>query len=63
LTHSATLFVVTLNWSAAAAFVRPPSIALRAIALRDRVHRFNASGRAGLLDNWTEDPKSRWSEA
>jgi hypothetical protein len=33
--------------------------------LRDWVHRFNASGPDGLLDNWTEGPKpachsSRW---
>ena len=33
--------------------------------LRDWVHRFNASGPEGLLDNWTEGPKpgfrpSRW---
>ena len=25
--------------------------------LRDWVHRFNASGPEGLLDNWTEGPK------
>ena len=29
--------------------------------LRDWVHRFNASGPDGLLDNWTEGPKSRLS--
>ena len=27
--------------------------------LRDWVHRFNASGPDGLLDNWTEGPKPR----
>jgi hypothetical protein len=30
--------------------------------LRDWVHRFNASGPGGLLDNWTEGPKPRLSE-
>src|SRR6201986_5048153 len=30
--------------------------------LRDWVHRFNASGPEGLLDNWTEGPKPRLSE-
>ena len=25
--------------------------------LRDWVHRFNASGPQGLIDNWTEGPK------
>jgi transposase len=25
--------------------------------LRDWVHRFNASGPEGLIDNWTEGPK------
>jgi len=30
--------------------------------LRDRVHRFNASGPDGLIDNWTEGPKPRLSE-
>jgi hypothetical protein len=30
--------------------------------LRDWVHRFNASGPDGLLDNWTEGPKPRLSE-
>src|SRR5262249_16119293 len=34
LTHLATVFAVTLNWSAAAAFVRPPSITLRTMASR-----------------------------
>src|ERR1700684_4698761 len=29
--------------------------------LRDWVHRFNASGPDGLLDNWTEGPKPRQS--
>ena len=29
--------------------------------LRDWVHRFNAAGPEGLLDNWTEGPKSRLS--
>ena len=29
--------------------------------LRDWVHRFNASGPDGLLDNWTGGPKSRLS--
>ena len=29
--------------------------------LRDWVHRFNASGLDGLLDNWTEGPKPRLS--
>ena len=29
--------------------------------LSDWVHRFNASGPDGLLDNWTEGPKSRLS--
>ena len=31
--------------------------------LRDWVHRFNASGPDGLLDNWTEGPKPRLSSA
>jgi transposase len=31
--------------------------------LRDWVHRFNASGLDGLLDNWTEGPKPRLSSA
>src|ERR1700728_4847111 len=31
--------------------------------LRDWVHRFNASGLDGLLDNWTDGPKRRLSEA
>ena len=31
--------------------------------LRDWVHRFNASGPDGLIDNWTEGPKPRLSEA
>jgi transposase len=31
--------------------------------LRDWVHRFNASGPEGLIDNWTEGPKPRLSEA
>jgi transposase len=26
--------------------------------LRDWVHRFNASGLKGLIDNWTEGPKA-----
>jgi transposase len=30
--------------------------------LRDWVHRFNASGPDGLLDNWTEGPKPRLSD-
>ena len=30
--------------------------------LRDWVHRFNASGPDGLMDNWTEGPKPRLSE-
>jgi transposase len=30
--------------------------------LRDWVHRFNASGPDGLIDNWTEGPKLRLSE-
>jgi transposase len=30
--------------------------------LRDWVHRFNASGPDGLLDNWTEGPRPRLSE-
>jgi transposase len=29
--------------------------------LRDWVHRFNASGPDGLLDNWTDGPKPRLS--
>jgi hypothetical protein len=29
--------------------------------LRDWVHRFNAAGSEGLLDNWTDGPKSRLS--
>ena len=29
--------------------------------LRDWVHRFNASGPRGLIDNWTEGPKPRLS--
>jgi putative transposase len=29
--------------------------------LRDWVHRFNASGPKGLIDNWTEGPKARLS--
>ena len=29
--------------------------------LRDWVHRFNASGPKGLIDNWTEGPKPRLS--
>ena len=31
--------------------------------LRDWVHRFNASGADGLLDDWTEAPKPRLSSA
>ena len=31
--------------------------------LRDWVHRFNASGPEGLIDNWTAGPKPRLSEA
>ena len=31
--------------------------------LRDWVHRFNASGADGLLDDWTEGPKPRLSSA
>ena len=30
--------------------------------LRDWVHRFNASGPEGLMDNWTEGPKPRLSQ-
>ena len=30
--------------------------------LRDWVHRFNAAGPGGLVDNWTAGPKPRWSE-
>lgn len=30
--------------------------------LRDWVHRFNASGPEGLIDNWTEGPKPRLSQ-
>jgi transposase len=30
--------------------------------LRDWVHRFNASGPEGLVDNWTDGPKPRLSE-
>jgi transposase len=30
--------------------------------LRDWVHRFNALGLEGLIDNWTEGPKPRLSE-
>jgi transposase len=30
-------------------------------ALRDWVHRFNAVGPEGLVDNWTEGPKPRLS--
>jgi transposase len=30
--------------------------------LRDWVHRFNASGPDGLLDNWTEGPRPRLSD-
>jgi transposase len=30
--------------------------------LRDWVHRFNACGLDGLLDNWTRGPKPRLSE-
>ena len=30
--------------------------------LRDWVHRFNASGLEGLIDNWAEGPKPRLSE-
>src|SRR5271154_2498981 len=30
--------------------------------LRDWVHRFNASGPEGLIDNWTAGPKPRLSE-
>src|SRR5215813_6908434 len=30
--------------------------------LRDWVHRFNASGPDGLLNNWTEGPKPRLSD-
>jgi transposase len=29
--------------------------------LRDWVHRFNASGPEGLIDNWTEGPRPRLS--
>src|SRR5271169_3928518 len=29
--------------------------------LRDWVHRFNAAGPEGLLDNWTDGPKPRLS--
>jgi transposase len=31
--------------------------------LRDWVHRFNAAGPDGLIDNWTEGPKPRLSAA
>jgi transposase len=31
--------------------------------LRDWVHRFNAAGVDGLIDNWTEGPKPRLSAA
>jgi transposase len=31
--------------------------------LRDWVHRFNAGGPEGLIDNWTEGPKPRLSAA
>jgi transposase len=31
--------------------------------LRDWVHRFNAAGLAGLIDNWTDGPKPRLSAA
>jgi transposase len=31
--------------------------------LRDWVHRFNASGPEGLIDNWTDGPKPRLSAA
>lgn len=31
--------------------------------LRDWVHRFNAAGPEGLIDNWTEGPKPRLSAA
>lgn len=34
LTHLATVFAETFNWSAAAAFVRPPSITFRTMASR-----------------------------
>jgi transposase len=30
--------------------------------LRDWVHRFNASGPDGLIDNWTDGPKPRLSD-
>jgi transposase len=30
--------------------------------LRDWVHRFNASGPEGLIDNWTDGPKPRLSD-
>src|SRR5580700_4066174 len=30
--------------------------------LRDWVHRFNTSSPGGLLDNWTDGPKSRLSQ-
>jgi transposase len=30
--------------------------------LRDWVHRFNAAGPKGLIDNWTDGPKPRLSE-
>ena len=29
--------------------------------LRDWIHRFNATGQDGLIDNWTEGPKPRLS--
>ena len=29
--------------------------------LRDWVHRFNASGPEGLIDNWTEGPNTKGS--
>jgi transposase len=31
------------------------------LTLRDWVHRFNAAGPEGLLDNWTDGPKPRLS--
>jgi transposase len=37
------------------------SVASGFTGLRDWVHRFNASGPQGLIDNWTEGPKPRLS--
>ena len=49
-----------MEWTAAR---RPRSAAkiggMDRQTLRDWVHRFNASGPEGLIDNWTEGPKPR----